>query len=108
MDIPKLSEATFETEVLQSGLPVLVDFTAVWCHPCKLLDPIVKQLAEEWQNRVRVVKLDVDDNAGLAMTYQVMSVPTLMLFVKGQPIERISGYQDRTRLLKRFEPHLGK
>jgi thioredoxin 1 len=107
MDIPKLSQAAFAPQVLQSAQPVLVDFTAVWCHPCKQLDPIVKQLAEEWQGKVSVVKLDVDENPDLAMTYQVMSVPTLMLFVGGKPVERVSGFQDRNRLLKRFMPHLG-
>ena len=107
MDIQKIDEAAFQPEVLQSTLPVLVDFTAVWCHPCKQLDPIVAQLAGEWQGKVKVVKLDIDDNAGVAMNYQVLSVPTLMLFINGRPVERVSGFQDRNRLLKRFLPHLG-
>jgi len=106
MEIPKISETAFTPEVLQSDLPVLVDFTAVWCQPCKQLDPIVKQLADEWQGRVKFIKLDVDDNPNIAMTYQVMSVPTLMLFIGGKPIERVSGFQDKNRLTKRFLPHL--
>ena len=81
-----VSEANFKPEVLDSTGPVLVDFTAVWCSPCKMLDPIVKQLAQEWQGKVKIVKLDVDDNAHLAMEYQVMGVPTLMLFVGGKPV----------------------
>jgi thioredoxin 1 len=107
MEIHKLSEATFEKEVLQSDGLVLVDFTAVWCQPCKMLDPIVKQLADEWQGRVKVVKLDVDDSPDLAMQYQVMGVPTLILFKDGQPAERVSGFQPKERLLQKFRLALG-
>ena len=101
-DIPQLSEGSFEEEVLQSSLPVLVDFTAVWCGPCKMLDPIVMQLAHEWQGRVKVVKLDVDDNVNLTMEYGVMGVPTLMLFVNGSPVQRMSGYQPKDRIVAKF------
>ncbi len=104
MDIPKLSEATFNNEVLDSSQPVLVDFTAVWCGPCKMLDPVVKQLAEAWQGKVKVVKLDVDDNPNLAIEYLVMGVPTLMLFMSGKPVERVTGYQPKDRLEKKFSP----
>jgi thioredoxin 1 len=105
-EIPKLSEGTFEPEVLKSALPVLVDFTAVWCQPCKMLDPVVKQLAQQWDGKIKVVKLDVDDNPDLAVDYQVMGVPTLILFKDGQPVERVTGYQPKDRLEKRFGPHL--
>ena len=84
---------------------MLVDFTAVWCGPCKMLDPVVKQLAEEWNGKVKVMKLDVDDHPQLAMEYQVMGVPTLMLFKNGQPVERVTGYQPKDRLEKKFSPH---
>jgi thioredoxin 1 len=107
MEIPKLSEATFEPQVLQAAGPVIVDFTAVWCHPCKMLDPIVKQLAEEWQGKVKFVKLDIDDNPGLTQTYGVMGVPTLMLFVNGKAVERVTGFQQKEALKKRFGPRLG-
>ena len=106
VDVAKLSEATFQIEVLESSLPVLVDFTAVWCGPCKMLDPLVKQLAQEWEGKVKVVKLDVDDSPQLAMDYQVMGVPTLMLFKGGRPVERVTGYQPIDRLEKKFSPHL--
>jgi thioredoxin 1 len=105
-DIAKTSEETFEEEVLQENLPVLVDFTAVWCGPCKMLDPVVKDLAQEWDGQVKVVKLDVDDHPNLAMQYQVMGVPTLMLFKGGQPVERVTGYQPKDRLSKKFSPHI--
>jgi thioredoxin 1 len=105
-DISQVSEATFKSDVLDYPQPVLVDFTAVWCGPCKLLDPVVKQLAQEWTGKVKVVKLDVDNNPNLTINYQVMGVPTLMLFVKGQPVQRVSGYQPKDRLEKKFSPHI--
>jgi thioredoxin 1 len=105
-DISKLSGENFEQEVLNADLPVLVDFTAVWCGPCKMLDPIVTQLASEWDGKIKVVKLDVDDNPDLAMNYTVMGVPTLMLFKGGTPVVRVTGYQPKDRLEKKFEPHI--
>jgi thioredoxin 1 len=105
-DIPKLSESAFETEVLKSTLPVMVDFTASWCGPCKMLEPVVKQLSEEWNGRVKVVKLDVDDNSNIAMQYGVMGVPTLILFVKGNPVQRLSGYQPKDRIISKFSSYI--
>jgi thioredoxin len=105
-ELNHVSEDTFQTDVLDSTQPVLVDFTAIWCGPCKMLDPVVKELAKAWTGHVKVVKLDVDNNPNLAMQYQVMGVPTLMLFKNGQPIERVTGYQPKNRLEKKFQPHL--
>ena len=101
-ELAHVSEADFQKEVLEAGQPVLVDFTAAWCGPCKMLDPIVGQLAQEWAGKVKVVKLDVDNNPNLAMHYQVMGLPTLMLFVKGQPSQRINGYQPKDRIVAKF------
>ena len=101
-DIPQLSEVNFDSEVIQSALPVIVDFTAVWCSPCKMLDPVVKQIADELKGRVKVVKLDVDDNPNLTMQYGVMGVPTLMLFVNGSPAQRMTGYQPKDRIIAKF------
>ncbi|MCK4899468.1 MAG: thioredoxin [Anaerolineales bacterium] len=105
-ELQHISEANFQNEVLDANQPVMVDFTAVWCGPCKMLDPVVKELSEEWADSVKVVKLDVDNNPSLAMQYQVMGVPTLMLFVNGQISERITGYQPKDRILAKFGPHL--
>lgn len=105
-DFPRVTEDTFEQEVLKADLPVLVDFSAVWCGPCKMLDPLVQQLAVEWQGKVKVLKLDVDESPTLAMDFQVMGVPTLMLFKDGKPVERVTGYQPKDRLAKKFQPHL--
>jgi thioredoxin 1 len=105
-DIPKVSGATFKSEVIESPLPVLIDFTAVWCGPCKMLDPIVQQLVQDWDGKVKVAKLDVDEDPNLAMEYNVMGVPTLILFKDGKPVERVTGYQPKERLQKKFTPHL--
>ncbi len=101
-NIPKLEEASFDAEVLKSPLPVLVDFTAVWCGPCKMLDPVVTQLSQDWNGKVKVVKLDVDDNSDLAVQYGVMAVPTLILFVNGKVAQRMSGYQPKDRIISKF------
>ena len=100
-----IEEDTFQKEVLESTLPVLVDFTAVWCGPCKMLDPVVSALAEEWEGRVKVVKLDVDNNQSVAMKYQVMGVPTLILFKDGEIQERLTGYKPKKRLVNKLERH---
>jgi thioredoxin 1 len=102
------SDATFEADVLHGDLPVLVDFGAEWCHPCKQLDPIVEELAAEWQGKVRVVKLDIDQNVNTTMRYGVMGVPTLMLFVGDQVKERVTGYQPKRKILDKLEPLLPK
>lgn len=105
-DTMHVNEANFQNEVIESDKPVLVDFTAVWCGPCKMLDPVVKQLAQDWDGKVKVVKLDVDENPTLAMQYQVMGVPTLMLFKQGRLSQRVSGYQPKDRLIAKFGPYI--
>lgn len=105
-DIPKLTEAAFDSEVLKSTVPVMVDFTAIWCGPCKMLEPVVVQLSQEWDGKVKIVKLDVDDNSNLAVQYGIMGVPTLILFVNGNPVQRLSGYQPKDRILSKFSPYI--
>ncbi|MEW6717661.1 MAG: thioredoxin [Chloroflexota bacterium] len=105
-EIVEVNEADFEEQVLQAELPVLVDFSAVWCGPCKMLEPVVKELAQDWAEQVKVVKLDVDRSPNLAMQYQVMGVPTLMLFKDGEPQERLTGYQPKDRIVRKLEVHL--
>ena len=105
-EILKLNESAFEAEVLKSTLPVMVDFTAVWCGPCKMLEPVVMQLSQDWAGKVKVVKLDVDDNSNLAVQYGVMGVPTLILFVNGSPVQRLSGYQPKDRIISKFGAYI--
>ena len=105
-DINKINQEQFQDEVLESETPVLVDFSAVWCGPCKMLDPVVKELAGEWGDKVKVVKVDIDENPELPARYQVMGVPTLMMFVDGEPKERMSGYQPKKNVEKKFKSFL--
>jgi thioredoxin 1 len=105
-NIIEIDEGTFDNEVLTAPEPVLVDFSAVWCGPCKMLDPIVEDLANEWSGKVKVVKLDVDHAPGIAMKYQVLGVPTLMLFVDGETRERITGFQPKDRIVSKLGPHI--
>lgn len=101
-----VTEADFQSEVLNSSEPVLVDFTATWCQPCKMLDPVVKQLAQDWQGKVKVVKLDADQNPNIMIQYGVMGIPTLMLFKSGEIKDRITGYQTKDKLVGRLNPQL--
>jgi thioredoxin 1 len=105
-NIPEINEDNFQNEVLDAAGPVLVDFSAVWCGPCKMLDPIVEELATDWTGKVKVVKLDVDHAPGIAMQYQVLGVPTLMLFIGGETQERITGFQPKDRIQSKLVPHL--
>jgi thioredoxin 1 len=104
--LPEITDETFKSEVIGSDLPVLVDFGAEWCHPCKQLDPIVEELAEEWQGKVKVVHLDIDENADSTMEYGVMGVPTLILFKGGEPQERMTGFVPRQKIVEKLSPHL--
>ena len=104
-DIPDLETESFESEVLKADLPVVVDFGADWCHPCKQLDPVVDELAEEWDGKVKFVKMDADRNTETTMQYQVFGLPTLILFMNGKPLERMQGYQPKHRIIHKFEPH---
>lgn len=94
MAVIEITEANFETEVLKSDVPVLVDFWAVWCGPCQMQGPIIDELAEEVQG-VKFGKLNVDENMGLAQKFRVMSIPTLMLFKDGQAAVTVVGLQSK-------------
>jgi len=105
-DLDFVTDDTFEEEVLEADTPVLIDFTAAWCGPCKMLAPIIEELAEEWGDQVKVRKLDVDSSQATAMKYGVMGVPTLILFKEGEIQERLTGFRPKKQLLKTFQAHL--
>jgi thioredoxin 1 len=105
-EVQYVNTGDFKTEVIDSSLPVLVDFTAVWCGPCKMIDPIVGQLSVEWLGKVKVVKCDADKNPDIIMQYGIMGIPTLMLFKGGALKERVSGYMPKDKLVAKFNPHI--
>lgn len=102
-----VSDASFENEVLKAQQPVLVDFWAEWCGPCRMIAPILENIAEEYSDSLKITKLDVDQNPQVSMRFSVQSIPTLILFKDGQPIERIIGYMPKDRLLSKIKPHIG-
>jgi thioredoxin 1 len=102
----EVTDKTFEDLVLKADLPTLVDFWAVWCGPCKMIAPVLEEIAQEYDGQLQVTKLDVDHNNDSAFKYGVMSIPTLILFKDGQPAERIVGFMPKEKLLLRIKPHL--
>jgi thioredoxin 1 len=98
-----VQERDFDTEVLKAGQPVLVDFWAEWCAPCRMIAPIVEQLASEYEGTLKVVKVDVDANNGIANRYGIMSIPTLGIFKGGQLVERLVGYMPKPELKRRLD-----
>ncbi|TVQ97655.1 MAG: thioredoxin [Deltaproteobacteria bacterium] len=102
-----VTDATLEAEVLQSEIPVLVDFFADWCGPCKALAPLIEEIATTYRGRLKVVKIDVDQNPGAAQAFRIQSMPTLMLIHEQRLLERIVGLVDRKTLLEKLAPHVG-
>ena len=102
-----VSDTSFENEVLQSDTPVLVDFWAPWCGPCRMVAPIVEELAGEYECRVKFTKLNTDDNPAVASKYQIRSIPTLLLFKNGEAAAPIVGFRPKSELKKRLDEVLG-
>ncbi len=102
----EVTDGTFEHEVLNSELPVVVDFWAEWCGPCRAIAPMLEQIAEEYDGELRIAKLDVDENPTTVMRYGVQSIPTLVVFKGGEQVERVVGAVSREALLESVRQHL--
>ena len=105
-NVAATSQETFKTDVLASERPVLVDFYADWCGPCKIIGPIVEDLADDYRGRVDVRKVDVDNNANLTTHFGVRGIPTLMLFKNGEPVETIVGVTSKAKLADVLDQHV--
>ena len=102
-----VTEQSFDQEVVKAETPVLVDFWAEWCGPCRLIAPIVEDFAREYEGKMKVAKVDVDDSQNLAMKFNIMSIPMLGVFKGGQLVERIVGYMPKAELKRRVDAALG-
>ena len=102
----KVTDENFKQEVLESSIPVLVDFWAEWCMPCRLVAPAVEELAEEYQGKLKVCKLNVDEGPQTSSEYGIMSIPTLAIFKKGKLVDKIIGAVPKTEIISKIEPHI--
>jgi thioredoxin 1 len=102
----EVTDSTFETEVLQADEPTLVDFWAEWCGPCKMVEPVVEEIAEEYSDKLQVARMDVDGNRNTPAQYGIQGIPTLILFKDGQEATRIVGFRPKEAVVGELLPHL--
>jgi thioredoxin 1 len=101
-----LTDDAFEKEVLQSDVPVLIDFWAAWCGPCRMIAPIVEEMSEEYDGKAKICKLDVDNNQKTAMNYGIRSIPTILIFKGGEVVDSIVGAVPKQQIVERLSNHL--
>jgi thioredoxin 1 len=105
-NIETLTDATFDEQVKGSDVPVLVDFWAEWCGPCKMISPVLEEIAQEQAGKIRIGKLNIDDNLDVTRRFEVMSIPTLILFKDGEPAARLIGAKPKAALLEEISAYL--
>ncbi|MGD0339329.1 MAG: thioredoxin [Bacteroidota bacterium] len=101
----QVTDSNFVSEVLQSSVPVIADFWAAWCGPCKMIAPIIEELAVEYEGKIKVVKVDVDNNPKIAMQFGIRSIPTLLIFKEGQVVEQIVGAVSKKHIVEKLLKH---
>ncbi len=102
----EFSDSNFEEEVLRSDIPVLVDFWAEWCGPCRMIGPIVEELATEYDGKIKIGKMNVDHNPGVPGKYGIRSIPTLLVFKNGEPVDKVVGAVPKTNLTSKLDAQL--
>jgi len=105
-DVVTLQDSTFETEVLKSEVPVLVDFWAVWCGPCKAIAPAIDEIAKEYKGKVKVAKLDIDSHQQVPQRYGIRSIPTLLVFKGGKVVDTLVGAMPKSKLVESLKKHV--
>ena len=105
-DTVEITDSNFQEEVLESEIPVLIDFWADWCQPCKMIAPVVQQIADEYEGKIKVGKLDVDSNSQTSMTYNIRGFPALLIFNEGKPVDQIVGAVPKSIIQKKIDDAL--
>lgn len=108
MEVPQIEDSTFEEEVLKSAKPVLVDFWAPWCGPCRMVATAVDEIADEYNENIKVVKVNTDENPGTATYYAIRSIPTLMIFHNGEKVDTVIGAVPKSTLENKIQKYLNK
>ena len=105
-NVGEVTDANFEEQVLKANLPVLVDFWAPWCGPCRAVAPVVEEIANEYTGKLKVLKLNTDENPKIAQSYRISGIPSLMVFKNGQPVEQVVGAVPKSTLCTALEKHV--